>query len=321
MPGIRRWKQHNGPVLDTVKGFDVIECEQCGFKHIVPIPTAEELDMIYRDEYYSTEKPLYLERYREDLDWWNLVYSERYNLFEDLLPPVRRRILDVGSGPGFFLLHGKERGWHTFGIEPSAQAAAHSRELGLDILEDFLSANTARSLPKFDVVHMSNVLEHIPNPREMLLLAHGLLDKDGLICVTVPNDYNPFQSVLVSTCDYRPWWVSPPHHINYFSFDSLSNLFVECGFDIINCEATFPIDIFLLMGVNYIGNDKIGRECHAKRKNFELNMIAAGKESLLHELYRNIAKLGLGREAVLIARAVKEVCYEKKSMLCGSIRY
>lgn len=138
-----QWQNHQGFLLDSVNGFDVIECEACRFKHIVPIPTQAELEAVYRQEYYSVEKPLYLEPHREDLDWWNLVYSERYDTFEEFLPPDRRRILDVGSGPGFFLLHGQQWGWQTVGIEPSEQAAAHSRKLGLEIVEDFLTEQMA----------------------------------------------------------------------------------------------------------------------------------------------------------------------------------
>lgn len=171
MDKTKQWQDHKGKVLDTVKGFDVIDCERCGFKHIIPISTQDELKSIYKEEYYSKEKPLYLERHREDLDWWNLVYSERYDTFEEHLPPDRRRILDVGSGPGFFLLHGKDRGWQTLGIEPSAQAAEHSRSLELEIIEDFLTEQTARQLGNFDVVHMSEVLEHIPDPKNLLQIA------------------------------------------------------------------------------------------------------------------------------------------------------
>src|SRR6266545_3697491 len=134
----KQWHDHAGLVLDYANEFSVIECESCGFKHIVPIPTKDELAKIYRQDYYSREKPMYLERVTEDLEWWNIVYSERYDTFEENLPGQRRRILDVGSGPGFFLLHGKSRGWQPLGIEPSVQAAAHARGLGLEIVEDFL---------------------------------------------------------------------------------------------------------------------------------------------------------------------------------------
>ncbi len=302
MAETRQWQDHKGLVLDSVNGFDVVECEMCGFKHIVPIPSLEELEAVYRHEYYTKEKPLYLERHREDLDWWNLVYSERYDTFEELLPPHRRRILDVGSGPGFFLLHGKLRGWETLGIEPSPQAAAHSRELGLEIVEDFLTNGTAHQLGMFDVVHMSEVLEHIIDPREMLELVRGVLTPGGMLCVVVPNDYNPFQYALRTVCGYKPWWVAPPHHVNYFDFESLGRLMSSTGFEVVLQEATFPIDMFLLMGDNYVANDAIGRQCHAKRKMLERNLATAAMTDLKRRLYQALALIGIGREVQIVGQ-------------------
>ncbi|MEN6325468.1 MAG: class I SAM-dependent methyltransferase [Syntrophomonas sp.] len=301
---IVEWEKHRGVLLDKVKGFDVIECKECGYKHIIPIPGQEELDKVYREEYYSQEKPLYLERHCEDLEWWNLVYDERYDTFEKLLKDNRRRILDIGSGPGFFLLRGKERGWNTLGIEPSVQAADHSRKLGLEITNEFLNNKTVSQLGTFDVVHMSEVLEHIPNPKEMLELAHRLLNPGGLVCIIVPNDYNPIQKILTSTCGYNPWWVAPPHHINYFDFNSLSRLLKKVGFEPVYQEATFPIDIFLLMGDNYIGNDELGRQCHKKRKQLELNVDRADQSLVKREIYRILADIGIGREIFFIAKCL-----------------
>ncbi len=290
---------HTGVVLDSVNGFDVIECVSCGFKHITPIPTPEELDQVYRHEYYTTDKPLYLERARDDLEWWNIVFSGRFDVFEGALPPERRRILDVGSGPGIFLKHGKDRGWTTLGIEPSAKAAAHARGLGLEIVEDFLSPASAPRLGTFDVIHMSEVLEHIPDPAALLRLAFDLLNPGGLIYVEVPNDYNPFQHVLRESMGYAPWWVGPPHHINYFTFETLAALQQRCGFEVILKEATFPIDMFLLMGENYVGNDHLGRAVHAQRKRFEIELAKGGKTGLKRDLYRRLADMGLGRDACI----------------------
>ena len=301
MTASKHWNDHSGPVLDSVNGFDVIECEPCGFKHVVPIPTPEELEDVYRHEYYTAEKPLYLERAREDLDWWNLVYADRYDTFEELLPHERRRILDIGSGPGFFLLHGKQRGWDVLGLEPSAQAAAHSRGLGLEIVEECLTPKTANQVGTFDAVHMSEVLEHVPDPMGVLYTVRELLSPGGVLCVVVPNDYNPFQAALTNACGHKPWWVAPPHHLNYFSFESLAGLVERSGYEISLKEATFPIDMFLLMGDNYVGNDSLGRTCHAKRKRFEANLRAAGLTSVRRQFYRTLATSGLGREACLYA--------------------
>jgi SAM-dependent methyltransferase len=253
--------RHTGKVIDRANGYDVIECEGCGFRHVVPIPDPAQLKKIYEEEYYSTEKPDYFKNYEEDGDWWNLSYDDRFDFFEANLSADRRRILDIGSGPGIFLRRGKERGWQAVGIEPSRQAAEYSRTLGLEICNELLTADT-QGLGQFDVIHMSAVLEHIPDPISMLEIAHRLLLPEGVLCVVVPNDYNPFQIALRSACDYKPWWLAPPHHINYFEPSSLKRTMQRAGFTVTALSTTFPIDMFLLMGDNYTVDGRLGRQCH-----------------------------------------------------------
>lgn len=294
---------HTGPSFGAVGEFEVIECEHCRFKHVVPIPTPAELLETYSHEYYSSEKPLYIERYLEDKDWWELVYGARYEMLEQHLDQSRRRILDVGAGPGLFLLTGRARGWQVKGVEPSRQAAAYSRDtLGLDVSEVFLDKDSASSLGRFDAINMSLVLEHLPDPSGMLAMAHGLLSEGGLICIVAPNDFNPFQLALRDHVGIEPWWIAPPHHLNYFNFSSLGELLDRNGFSPVHREATFPIDMFLLMGKNYIGNDDMGRECHRQRMMFEMNLARAGRSDLQRNLYAKIAEMGLGREIVIFAR-------------------
>ena len=299
---MKQWQCHKGSILDSIGSFDVIECGPCGFKHIVPIPTPKELEQIYRDEYYSREKPLYLAEHGEDLEWWNVVYDERYDMFESFVPSGGRRILDVGSGPGFFLKRGKERGWETVGIEPSRQAASHSRGLGLNIIEGFLEESLADSLGFFTVIHMHEVLEHIPQPEQLIQLAYRLLEPGGMLCVIVPNDYNPLQQLLRNHLEFNPWWVTPPHHINYFDHDSLSKLIESVGFQVMRKTSTFPLEMFLLMGCNYVGNAKVGRAVHGQRKQMEVNLMKAGCGLLKQNTYDAFAKEGIGREVVLYAR-------------------
>jgi SAM-dependent methyltransferase len=296
------WQDHVGEPLDAANGFTVIDCDTCRFKHIVPVPTPAELEDVYGHEYYATEKPLYIQRHLEDREWLDLVYAERYDAFERLLGAGRRRLLDVGSGPGLFLKHGAERGgWQGRGIEPASQAVAHSRGLGLDVTQGFLGADTAASLGRFDVVHMNEVLEHLPDPRAMLGLVHDLLDPGGLVALMVPNDYSPFQAALRDACGMAPWWVAPPHHVNYFDVASIQRLLAE-RFEVVSVETSFPIDLFLLMGDNYVGDDQLGRACHARRKQFELALARAGKSALRQEMYRRLAGLGIGRDVFVIAR-------------------
>jgi len=218
MNSLSSWEGHSGRLVERRNGFEIIECSGSRFKHIIPIPSNEKLRQIYSNEYYTTDKPLYIERNLEDQEWWRVVYDGRLDLFEKILGPERRDILEIGSGPGFFLQRASERGWKGVGFEPSVKAAQYSKSLGLDIRNEILSAEVAYDLDPFDVVYMNEVLEHIPNPLEMLVLSQGLLKLGGLLCVIVPNDYNPIQKALTTVCHFPSWWVAPPHHINYFDY-------------------------------------------------------------------------------------------------------
>ena len=304
----RRWQAqdgtvHEGPLREAVPHFDVVDCAHCGFAHVLPLPTAEALRDTYAHDYYRSEKPLYIQRYIEDQAWWAGVYRQRLDKLVGWMPAGRRRLLDVGSGPGLFLDAARAQGWQVQGIEPSAQAAAHSRDvLGLDVLNTFLDEQTAPTLGRFDALNMGEVLEHLPDPAAMLGLAHGLLDDGGLLCLVVPNDFNPFQQVLRQHCGTPPWWVAAPHHLNYFNAASLAALVQRCGFEVLETSCTFPIDIFLLMGLNYLGDDARGRQAHGMRMTFEQNLLAAGQADLMDRLYAGFAEQGLGREVVLYAR-------------------
>jgi len=296
--------EHTGPIIDHVDSWDVVDCETCGFAHIVPVPSVDDLVEIYRDDYYTTEKPLYLNHHAEDLEWWRLVYGERLKELEALLPEGGRRMLDVGSGPGYFLQTAIGRGWKVQGVEPSTHAAEHARGLGIPVVNGFFDADMAKELGEFDVVHMSEVLEHIPDPHALVDATISAMRPGGLLYAMVPNEYNPVQAVLRDHCGFEPWWVSPPHHINYFTASSLECLLEAHGLDVVFREATFPIDMFLLMGQNYVGNDELGRQCHGLRKTFEMNLLESGRGDLMRDLYRSFAQLGLGR---LVAAAGRKM--------------
>jgi SAM-dependent methyltransferase len=293
--------RHEGPKLARIKDFDIIACTACGFIHATPLPDPADLVATYRDTYYVEEKPDFLSHSAEDQAWGEMFQLDRLAIFERLLPPDRRRLLDIGSGPGFFLKTAKDRGWQTKGIEPSRQAAAYAASLGLDIVPAFFGPDTAPGLGRFDAVHLNNVLEHIPDPAGLIALARDLIEPGGLLCIGVPNDFSPFQIAGQKAVGAAQWWLAPPHHLNYFTFDSAAGLLERLGFDVVERTTSFPMELFLMMGEDYIGKDAIGRGCHDRRKRFDLAFAAAGQNETRRAFYRALAGLGIGREAVLIA--------------------
>ena len=292
---------HDGPLITRAHDYDVIACEVCGFRHVIPLPDPKSLENAYREAYYSEEKPTFLAHAGEDQEWASLSQRDRLESFETLLPASRRRLLDVGAGPGFFLKTAASRGWQVLGIEPSRQAAAHARGLGVEMVEGFFNAETAATLGRFDVVHLNNVLEHVPHPREIVSLARDLLTPGGVICLNVPNDFTPFQQSARTTLTLSEWWVAPPHHLNYFDFESLSRLVTRLGFDVRERSTSFPMELFLLMGLDYTKDGELGRACHNQRKRFDLSLEQAGFKETRRAFYRALAAAGLGREAVVVA--------------------
>lgn len=295
-------KIHSGKVLDKVAEYSIIDCEACAFVHMDPIPTQEELDRVYREEYYTDEKPLFIERVIEDIDWWNAMYDDRYEYLESVLPDSRRRILDLGCGPGYFLKRGMERGWKGTGVEPSRQAGAHAKSLGVEVINTFFNDSGLKGKEAFDAVHLSEVLEHIIDPAGLLKDIHDVLLPGGFACAIVPNDYSPVQKLLRRKAGIKPFWLAPPHHINYFTYDSLSRLFERAGFEVTRRTAMFPIDFFLLMGDNYVGNDQLGRASHSRRKSLDLMLCEPELKGFKKELYELMANFNIGREMVVFGR-------------------
>ena len=126
-------KKHEGNVVIKKNNYDIINCHNCGFIHCLPVPQMSELRDLYSKHYYSTEKPDYIKKMQSDLDWLNMVYDDKYEMFENIIDNYEKTILDIGSGPGYFLKKGRDRGWDTLGLEPSIQAYNFSKnELGLN---------------------------------------------------------------------------------------------------------------------------------------------------------------------------------------------
>ncbi len=296
-----RGAHHKGNVVDSANNFDVIDCETCLFKHIIPIPSEEELKKLYEQEFYSTEKPNYFKEVEEDSEWWRYTYNYHYKLMLKNCKKQNPRILDIGSGPGLFVKCGKELNLDVLGLEPSKLAYEYSEKMGLKVVNDFFSEKIAEKYGKFDIVYAKFVVEHLPNPREFIKNIKSALNPDGIICLIAPNDFNPLQDILRKNMGFSPWWVAPPQHINYFNFESIKRLLENSEFEIVECTASFPMEFFLLNGNNYVGNSALGRKCHLRRKLFEINMYKYGSEQLA-KLYKSFSDYGIGREFIVIGK-------------------
>ena len=295
------WNGHAGRIDGHANGMDIIACRACGFRHAVPLPDAAALAAEYAENYYNDAKPTYLEDARADQEWAKLVQHDRLDAITRVRGGAPGVLVEIGSGPGFFLEEAVAKGWTAMGVEPSRRAAAFAEARGMTVYNGTIADAVAHGLPQADAVAATNVLEHLADPAGTLILAHGLLKPGGVLCLTIPNDFSPMQLAARDAKGQAPWWVAPPHHLNYFDFDSLEALVTRLGFTPVERLSSFPMEAFLMMGDDYVADPVLGRACHAKRKSFDLAFEAAGLGDTRRRFYGALASAGLGREATIVA--------------------
>jgi SAM-dependent methyltransferase len=289
--------KHTGSVLARRDGVAVIDCAVCGWAHLDPLPAGADVASIYGDSYYD-EDTGWLGKDRSEQSFWDLEHADKLADWQALLGRATGSLLDVGCSGGLLLEYAVAHGWRGEGIEPSGPAVAEARAHGLTIHAGFYQD---LDLPpaSFDVVHSKLLAEHIPDPAGFLTWAARLLVPQGILTIHAPNDFNALQLAARDALGLEDWWVAPPFHLNYFSFDSLERLLRAHGFSPAARDATFPMEWFLLMGENYVGDDELGACAHRRRMLLEQRLDALGQRRALHA---HFARQGLGREAIVHAR-------------------
>jgi SAM-dependent methyltransferase len=190
------------------------------------------------------------------------------------------------------------RGWEAVGIEPSTEAVQEARDQGLTV-HPGLYQEIDIEPGSFDVVHSKLVGEHLPDPRHHLRWATRALAPGGIVSMHIPNDFNNLQLAARDALNKPDWWVAPPFHINYFSFESLERLMRSEGLEPVGRDATFPVEWFLLMGEDYVGDEHLGSSVHTRRMTLESHLEELGMRRSLHQY---VAGMGVGREAIVHAR-------------------
>jgi 2-polyprenyl-3-methyl-5-hydroxy-6-metoxy-1,4-benzoquinol methylase len=102
---------------------------------------------------------------------------------------IERTNAGLGSAMGTFLYAAKPHYRNAIGPDVSEQMARFAeRSTGATVyLKQFNQFNFPE---KFSLIHMSHVIEHVPNPVEWLQHAKAILEEDGVLVINVPNKYS-----------------------------------------------------------------------------------------------------------------------------------
>lgn len=293
---------------ESLVKFELKKHQMYGFLQIRPTPSPAEITEFYAKEFYSTNYKS-LNNSAIDVQLADKEFHDSHR--EDICASIESlagkslrdlTVLDVGCGWAQMLIYMREKGARCFGFDPASEAVKYANSQGLSVRQAGMENLDVFPSVQFDVVMLLNVLEHLADPvGAMRQICSSVLRPGGILIVEVPNEFNAFQVCGQKANDLAEWWVSPPAHLNYFSNDSIIALLNGSGFTTAFTEASFPMEMFLLFGDNYVDNRAIGRACHEKRVAFERNLRMQGGTDALRAFYRSLAGQNLGRTVIAFA--------------------
>jgi SAM-dependent methyltransferase len=168
------------------------------------------------------------------------IDSRFYNIevFLRALPPGK--LLDMGCGQGS-VLH-RLRDYHdVYGLEFDEGARTIALQRGLRC--EPIDLNNAEDIPYdqcFDYILISEVCEHLLDPRNAFKVAFKRIKKGGVFLVTVPNSIPLFVRANLILGRTNPWIHYPSQdteitgHIRFYTFASLKALAEQEGFQLIS---------------------------------------------------------------------------------------
>jgi SAM-dependent methyltransferase len=217
--------------------FHVVECVKCGLRFLNPRPTVAELDTIYPPDYYS---------YNMDSDPADLglalqlrhkVHGRRIrSLLSHLDNRPQIDLLDVGCGDGWMLYLFKladPKRIRTFGVDINEKVCAAARSRGhtvyCGLFED------VQFDQQFDVINLSNVIEHVTDPVGVVKKAYASLRSGGILILETPNNQS-WDARWFSDGAWGSYHI--PRHFTFFNPSTIQKLGATAGFDMVEVRYT-----------------------------------------------------------------------------------
>lgn len=165
---------------------------------------------------------------------------------DDLPANPNARLLEIGCGNGdtaaYALATGK-CGWCAgveLCIEPAAEAAGRLHAVHVGDIEEL-------QLPyppnHFDVLIMSEVLEHLRNPWVTLRNLHPLLASGAWVLSGSPNaaHHSVLRMLMRGRWDYAPVGIMDQTHLRWFTPATYREMFEACGYEIVSVGPASPL--------------------------------------------------------------------------------
>lgn len=219
--------------IDENMSFPIVSCSECDFIYAEQLLSPQGLGLVYEQIIDPQLGLSYAARpswVGHQLKMAGMLLRELSLVFPDT---EKLKILDFGCGQGTILKAMNGLHIKCIGFETSEREVNHLNSLGLPTVK---SLDEIRAAKPFHAVILSDVLEHIPEPREILSLCHDVLIQKGLVCINVPEFSKTRMSKIKKqldagqniTTELNPW-----EHLNYFSPETLREMLNKEKFQVV----------------------------------------------------------------------------------------
>lgn len=284
--------------------YKVVQHE-LGYYYVENPPSNEDLKIYYKNKYYQEAVGAYESFYSDsEIEFLKNKQKEReyvINLFVDAENPS---LLDVGCGEGWSLSYFKERGWEVQGIDYSDfgcnkfnKKCINNLIVG-DIYDELKNIRAKNKI--YDVIMLNHVLEHIPTPKDLILTLKELLSKNGILVISVPNDFSLIQNYALENIYIKnQFWVTLPDHLSYFNNETLGKFMNDNEFDEKMLLGDYPIDINLLNpNTNYQKDKTKGKSCYKEKIEFDNLIHKTQPVDKVVNFYKSMISVGIGRSII-----------------------
>lgn len=149
-------------------------------------------------------------------------------------------IVEIGCGEGRLLQALNKNDWIVKGFEiaPTAEVAKELSGNGIEIVNDFYTHDKVKELS--DMIFSYCVLEHITELEEFFLESYKGLKNNGIFCHVVPDCEGMLKQGNIRILSHQ--------HVNYFTKDSLMNLYRKFGFTNVGYKIIKPGNALMVYG-------------------------------------------------------------------------
>ena len=210
-------------------------CIKCHTFFVSPSPSDEQLQTFYEDydEKHGRAPRINKKELAASYEGHDPFTDFRIRELSSLMKFETSRVLEIGFGRASFLYCLKKLGAIPFGLELDTQAIEFAKFLGIDVFQGNITEFVSET--KYDLIIMSDLVEHPLNPMDILRKSSELLQRRGLLMILTPN--GDFASLEKSPTTFRV----DLEHMQYFTPDTCLFIASELKLRVVHLETLgFP---------------------------------------------------------------------------------